>query len=67
EEDEIQTRTNLVLEDIINFNQSIFENMDNINSRNENDEYDERNEENRNMEFNPTDIVDQILGNRLNN
>lgn len=60
EEDEIQIHTNLVVEDIIDLNQPIFENMENRNESN--NESNEENEETRNMDFNPIDIVDQILG-----
>lgn len=53
-----QERTTLILEDIIDLTQPIFENAENVdNNTNEEINID------RNMDFSPIDLVDQILEN----
>ena len=54
----IQECNTLILEDIIDFTQPIFENMENLNN-NTNDEINI----DRNMDYNPIDLVDQMLAN----
>ena len=54
----IQECNTLILENIIDFTQPIFENMENLNN-NTNEEINI----DRNMNYNPIDLVDQILGN----
>jgi len=54
-EKEVETQITLVLENVIDLTYS-FNNVENVNL--------EMNEEIGNMDFNPTDLVDQILNNR---
>ncbi|CAB5202943.1 hypothetical protein RhiirA5_444188 [Rhizophagus irregularis] len=54
----VQERTTIILEDIIDLTQPIFENLENI----DNNTSEETNID-RNMDFNPIDLVNQVLEN----
>uniref|UniRef100_U9TVL0 Uncharacterized protein n=1 Tax=Rhizophagus irregularis (strain DAOM 181602 / DAOM 197198 / MUCL 43194) TaxID=747089 RepID=U9TVL0_RHIID len=57
-EEGTQKRTTLILEDIINLTQPIFENVENV----DNNTFEEINID-RNVDFIPIDLVNQILEN----